>query len=142
MTSVKFLYFVISVEGVKVVPAKIKAVCDISPHNNKTDKRRLLRMVTYLNKFSPRLAVFCFNIHLVTRAKAEWFWSPKQQSFFENIKRELFNTPVLCAFDVARLHRISADASRDALGADMLQQTVSIDWQPVEYASQKLTEME
>ena len=37
---------------------------------------------------------------------------------------------------------MSADASRDALGTDMLQQTVSIDWQPVEYASQKLTEME
>ena len=87
MTSVKFSGYVISVEGVKDDPEKIKAICDVSPPTNKTKAGRLMGMVNYLNKFSPRLAVSCFNIHSATGAKAKWFCGPNQQSSFENIKR-------------------------------------------------------
>ena len=61
---------------------------------------------------------------------------------FENIKRELSMTPVLCAFDIAKLHRVSADSSKNAIGAVFLLRNDQRDWQPVEYASRKLTETE
>ena len=98
MTTVKFLGHLISVEKAKVNPEKFKAICHVFRPTNKTEARHLMGMVKYLNKFSPRLAVFGFNIHSVAGAKAKWFWGSNQQSFFENIKREVSNTLVLRAF--------------------------------------------
>ena len=49
---------------------------------------------------------------------------------------------MLCAFDAAKQHRVSSDASKDAIGAVLLQSTSSGAWQPVEYASRKMSETE
>ena len=138
-TFVKFLGHVVSSEGVKVDPEKVKSICEMMPPTNKTEARRFLGMVNYLNKFSANLAVFCSPIHSVAGAKSEWFWGPDQQMAFESIKLELSKTPVLCAYEVSRPHRVSADASKDALGAVLLQCNGHDNWQPAEYASQKLS---
>ena len=65
-----------------------------------------------------------------------------QQYAFEDIKSELVKAPVLCAFDVTKRHRVSADANKSALGAVLLQETEENRWQPVEYASRKMTDAE
>jgi hypothetical protein len=74
--------------------------------------------------------------------KAEWYWSESQQTAFESIKAELAASHVLCRFDLNRVHRVSADVNQFAVGAVLLQRTKEGHWQPVEYASRKLTETE
>ena len=56
-----------------------------------------------------------------------------------NIKKELSAAPVLVSFDLNCKHRVTSDASKDAIGACLLQQDSLGNWQPVEYASRKLT---
>jgi len=74
--SVKFLGHVISAEGVRLDPDKVKAICDFPPPANKTEGRSLMGMVNYLSKFSSRLAALCSAIHEATGSRSEWFWGP------------------------------------------------------------------
>jgi len=137
--SVEFLGHVISAKGVRLDPDKVKAICDFPPPANKAEGRRLMGMVNYLSKFSARLAALCSGIHEVMGTRSEWFWGQAQQTAFEGIKEVLVNAPVLCAFDPTKNQRVSSDASKNALGAVLLQETRPGVWQPVEYASRKVT---
>jgi len=98
--------------------------------------------VTYLSKFSSKVAGICTPIYAVLGANAEWYWECEQQKAFQDIKMELSQSPILCAFDLNKKHRVSADASKNALGAVLLQLNNTGLWQPVEYASRKLTDTE
>jgi len=142
LTSVKFLGHIVSQEGIRLDPDKVKAIHELSPPTNKKEGRRLMGMVNYLNKFSKCLAEYSIPIYGVIGSKSEWHWGLDQIEAFEKIKKVLSETPVLCAFDINRLHRVSADASRNAIGAVLLQYNEKGQWQPVEYASRKLTDAE
>ena len=93
-------------------------------------------------KFNKRLAGLCTAIYGVTGSKSEWYWGLDQQEAFETVKKEISNSPVLCTFEINAKHRVSADASTNALGAVLLQYNEEGAWQPVEYASRKMTETE
>ena len=98
-------------------------------------------MVNYLNKFSKRLAEISGPIYAIT-GTSDFVWGPDQDQAFKDIKEEISKAPVLCAFDIHSQHRVSADSSRVALGAVLLQCNSEKEWQPVEFASRKLTEAE
>ncbi|KAF6026017.1 hypothetical protein EB796_015676 [Bugula neritina] len=98
-------------------------------------------MVNYLSKFSSRLAGLCLPIHAVTGNKSDWYWGPDQAKAFEDIKGELSKAPILCNFNAKSKHRVSADSSSYAIGAVLLQLNGK-HWQPVVYASRKLSEAE
>lgn len=139
---VKFLGHVVSMEGIKLDPDKAKAIFDLAPPTCLTEGRRLMGMVNYLNKFSKKLAEYGAPIYEVLGSPSRWYWGQDQADAFEKIKMELASAPVLCAFDVHKRHKVSSDASRIALGAVLMQFSDSNEWQPVEYASRKLTDTE
>jgi hypothetical protein len=140
--SVRFLGHIVSGEGVKPDPSKVQAIVDMNPPTSKKDARRFMGMVNYLSKFSKRLSEFSVPIYAISGQKSAWFWGISQQLSFDQIKKELINSPILCAFDLDRKHRVSADSSQYAIGAVMLQLNNREQWQPVEYASRKLTDVE
>ena len=141
-TSVKFLGHVVSERGVESDPDKVKAICDMQPPRNTQEVRRFIGMVNYLSKFSGKLAGLCCPLYAVMGKRKDMYWGGEQQNAFELIKLELANSPVLCAFDLSKRHRVSADASKLALGAVLLQEVGEELWQPVEYASRKMTDTE
>jgi hypothetical protein len=133
-SEIKFLGHLVSGVGIKPDPDKVKDVIYMMPPTTKTEARRFTGMVNYLMKFSSKLADLCVPIHEVSGQKAEWFWGPDQQEAFANVKEEIAKAPVLCTFDLKAKHRVSADASKNALGAVLLQFNERGEWQPVEYA--------
>lgn len=141
-TEIKFLGHLVSRDGIQPDPDKIKAIMKINPPNSKREARRFTGMVNYVSKFSDKIAGICRPIYAVSGTKSQWFWGADQQSAFDEVKRELSKAPILCVFDLNKKHRVSADASRNALGAVLLQLNNSNHWQPVEYASRKMTQAE
>ena len=139
--SVKFLGHLVSYKGVQPDPDKVQAIVKLNPPKCQRDAKRFMGMVNYLSKFSGKLAELSVPIYAVM-GKSDWFWSDIQERAFNLIKLEITNFPVLCAFDLNCDHRVSADASRSALGAVLLQCNPVKEWQPVEYASRKLTDAE
>ena len=66
-----------------------------------------------------------------------WRWDPEHQRTFHGIKSVISSLPVLAYFDAKAEHTIQCDASKQGLGAILLQ-----DGQPVMYISRTLTETE
>lgn len=65
-----------------------------------------------------------------------------QKRAFRKVKIASSKLPVLCAFDLTKRHRVSLDVSRSAVGAVLLRLNERNRWQPVKYASRKMTETE
>ena len=140
-SEVKFMGHIISAAGIKPDPDKVKAILELEPPRNKTEGRRFTGMVNYLSKFSAKLAELCMPIYAVTGNKHDWYWGEDQKQAFEKVKFEISKAPVLSTFDIGKPHRVSADASKNALGAVLLQLNENL-WQPVVYASRKLSDAE
>ena len=141
-SEVCFLGHLVSGSGIRPDPSKVAAILEMKPPSSKKGARRFMGMVNYLSKFSMKLADMAAPINAVTGHKSEWCWDDCQQKAFERIKSEITHLPTLCSFDLSKKHRVSADSSNHAVGAVLLQQNSSGLWQPVEYASRKLTEAE
>ena len=120
-SEIKFLGHVISGVGVKPDPEKVRAILEILPPTTKTEAKRFTGMINYLSKFSSKISELCAPIYAVSGSRSIWMWDRVQQEAFEKIKLELSKAPVLCTFDLNKRHRVSVDASKNAIGAVLLQ---------------------
>ncbi|XP_064468401.1 uncharacterized protein K02A2.6-like [Ornithodoros turicata] len=138
---VKFLGHIVSDQGIKVDPEKLKAVIQLRPPQNVSEVRSFLGMVNHLAKFLPGLAEQSKPLRDLLRQDAMWQWGDAQQRAFDHIKESLTKTPVLVHYNPREPHTLSVDASSYGLGAVLLQETQG-QRRPVAYASRALTETE
>lgn len=68
-------------------------------------------------------------------------WTDRHEEEWRKLKDTLTTEPVLTFFDPSKPTKISTDASKDGLGAALLQRHDET-WQPVAYASRSMTETE
>ena len=96
-------------------------------------------MVNYLSHFSPVLVEV--QLRELDKDRVSWSWTEYHQAGYEKEKEVISSAPVLTLFDIGKRHRVTTDASRNTLGATLLQEQ-GAEWQPVAYASKKMTEAE
>ena len=100
-------------------------------------------LVTYFSKFVPNFAAITEPLRRLTRQKAEFIWTGKQESAFSKIKIFISKAPVLSYFHPAFETKIVADASKQGLGAALLQKNPENSFfQPVAFASRSLSDAE
>ncbi|GFS97775.1 retrovirus-related Pol polyprotein from transposon 17.6 [Nephila pilipes] len=133
-TSVNYLGHVLSDEGIKPDPKKISAVEQFATTNCKEDLQRFLGMVTYLAKFTPHLSNLTHNLRQLLKKDSVWIWDANTEREFELIKQTIMKSPCLKFFDKNIEVTVSVDASKNGLGAVLLQES-----QPVAYGSILLT---
>ena len=124
-------------DGVKPCESKIKAIHEMPARSSKKDVERLLGTVNYLAKFVPNLATITAPIRELLKKEIEFYWSHEQMKAFDEIKEILTRQPVLKFFDPTKPIVVRCDASRNGLGAVLLQEE-----QPIAYASRSMTETE
>ena len=127
---VKYVGQMVSAEGLKPDPDKVKAIAEYPQPQTKADLRRFLGLVNYLGEFISNLAAVSEPLRILLKNDTEWYWLAKQEQTFQEIKRLLTTAPVLKLFDVHKEVAIETDASKDGLGACLLQEGC-----PVAYAS-------
>ena len=100
-----------------------------------------LGMVNYQSMFIPELSSKSAPLRSLLDKKNEWTWEEAQETAWSQLKEALTEQPVLHFYDCKLPTKISADASKDGLGAVLLQQHDQ-DWCPVAYASRSMTDAE
>ena len=142
--SVKKLTFigdVISDQGVGPDPKKVSAILNMERPTCRQDVQRFLGMINYQGKFIPDLSTKTAPLRSLLDKKNEWTWDHAQEDAWNHLKQALTKEPVLHFYDCKKPTKLSADASKNGLGAVLLQQHDE-NWVPIAYASRSMTDAE
>jgi hypothetical protein len=136
-TSVPYMGHILSESGLKADPAKLKAILEMPTPKDKEGVRQFLGFIQNLAKFIPNLSQVDGPIRILLKSDIEFAWNSEQETSFTELKRLCSTPPVLAFYDVHKKVEIECDASKDGLGAVLLQ-----DGRVVAYASRALPEAE
>ncbi|UYV69971.1 K02A2.6-like, partial [Cordylochernes scorpioides] len=133
LQEVQFLGHIVTTEGIKIDPEKVRAIGEIKSPSNKQELQRLLGMVQYMSRFIPNLAEKTKNMRLLLKKDTPWLWDESLDCDLLEIKTLLRTAPTLKFFNPNGNLTLSVDASSYALGAVLLQ-----NGRPIAYASSAL----
>ena len=132
---VQYVGHVISKDGIKVSPEKVRAIQEMPAPTDVAGVKRVLGLVQYLAKFIPNLSDVSDPLRILVKNDVQWHWNREQQQSFDELKRLVSTAPVLQFYNVDEPVTVSVDASSKGLGVVLLQ-----NGQPVAYGSKALSE--
>ena len=77
-----FLGHVVSAQGIKPDPAKVRAVKDMPPPSDVGQVRTFLGMVAYVCKFIPKCGKLIAPLTKLTQSKRKFLWTPERDHAF------------------------------------------------------------
>ncbi|XP_028172425.1 uncharacterized protein K02A2.6-like isoform X2 [Ostrinia furnacalis] len=138
---VKYLGFIISNQGIKVDPDKIKPIVNLLPPRNVSELKSFLGMINFYGKFIKNLSFHLSPLYDLLRKGKHWHWEHIHDRCFKLVKRLLIGADVLVHYDESRELVLTCDASAHGLGAVLAQRGAGAE-RPVAYASRALTRAE
>ena len=136
-----FLGHRITKDGIMPDPEKISAINNLEMPTDKTGVQRILGMINYVGKFIPNLSNITKPFRKLIEKNIDFLINDEHKNSLEKIKEILSTNPILKTFDTLKETKVSADASKEGLGAVLLQKHGD-SWFPVSYASRTLTKTE
>jgi hypothetical protein len=112
LQEVAFLGHIITAEGVKVDPEKVRAVSDWKPPNNVTEIRSFLGLAGYYRRFIEGFSKIAKPMITLTQKGKEFDWTEACEKSFQELKTRLTTTPVLTLPDIHIDFIIYCNASR------------------------------
>ncbi|GJP66737.1 hypothetical protein CLOP_g23646 [Closterium sp. NIES-67] len=137
----EFLGHVISTEGIRIDPKKLRAIQEWKPPTNLQQLQSFLGFVNYVRWFIPNMAGLTGPLTDLLQKGTLYEWGEKQQVVFEALKNLLMSPPVLRIADPERPFEFITDASDIAIGA-VLMQDFGNGLQPIAYESRKMQSAE
>ena len=136
LSKIKHMGHMLTAEGLKADPDKIRGIQDLAEPENKTEMKRFLGTVNYLSKFIPGLSQMAEKLREATKEGDFKFGEPERKAWFD-IKEAIKEDVLLRYYNPNKPAVIECDASGKGLGAVFLQENKS-----VYFASRALTETE
>ena len=141
---IAFSGHVISEDGVKPDPEKIKAVIEFPTPRNVKNVRQALGFFGYYRRFIPEYTVKAKPLKPLNdllRKDQPFNWGEKQEESFQLLKQCLVNHPILLYPDFSRKFTLTTDASDFAIGAVLSQEKDGFNY-PIAYLSRTLKSAE
>ena len=82
-------------KGVKPDPRKQGSIQAMPARTNKEEERRLLRVVTYMSRFSEDLSTKSAPIRTLLKNNVAFTWEANEQQAFDEIKALISSVPLL-----------------------------------------------
>ena len=142
LTEISFFGIVLSANGVRTDPEKVKAVKNLKRPTNKSELRSMLGLITYFSRFIKDYATLVEPLRELNRGSQIWSWSDKHSEALDKIKSKLSSAEVMCYWRPKAETRLTTDASPVGLGAVLEQKQPDGVFRPLAYASRSLTDVE
>ena len=136
-----FVGYVVSADGVKVQPSKVKHIEDFPPPTNTTDLRRFHGIALFYRRFIANFAAITAPLTDLLKQDVPYVWTARQEKAFAKLKQTLSTAPVLIIPNPDLPFTVITDASDFAVGA-VLCQDHGKGLQPCAFESPKLTSAE
>jgi len=139
---VKFLGYLVSAEGTKPLPEKVKAIQDFPKPTTMKQLRQFLGTMNFYRRFVPGAArdQAALNEALKgpkTKGKMPITWTSEMEQAFNRCKDSLSQAAILAHPDPGAELAVTTDASNIAIGA-VIHQRSDKGWQPLAFFSKKL----
>ena len=141
---VTYLGHIISADGLKSSPNKVKAVSDLPSPSKVSKLKTFLGLVNYNAKFLPDLATKLAPLYKLLKHEEPWNWCIEQETTFQDVKKSLLSSQILAHFDDTKPIVMVCDASRSPFGVGTILSQIQLDGSehPVTYASHLLSSAE
>ena len=140
-TSLSFLGFVISPDGISMEPDRVAAITDWPVPTSVHDVQIFLGFANFYRRFIDGYSRIVTPITSLLKKGQQFIWSSAAQSAFDDLKLRFTSAPVLKHFDPDRPIRIHTDASGFAISG-IVSQLHDSHWHPVAFYSRKCTPAE
>lgn len=121
MQEVMYLGHILSEQGVRPNPEKVRVISEYPAPSNITELRRFLGLVNYFRAFIKNCSIICAPLYQNLRKDVSFEWSSKCESSFNRLKSSLSSAPVLIYPDLSAPFILETDGSRIGVGAVLLQ---------------------
>ncbi|MCO5580994.1 hypothetical protein L7F22_034870 [Adiantum nelumboides] len=121
MEEIHFLGHIVFKDGVRMDPAKIKAIQDWPEPVNLPKVRSFLELCSYYRRFICFFAEIAAPLHDVTRKGVVFRFGERQQQAFKLLKEKLTTEPVLILPDLRKSFQVQCDACGSNIGAVLMQ---------------------
>ncbi|GFT82734.1 retrovirus-related Pol polyprotein from transposon 17.6 [Trichonephila clavipes] len=138
---VKILGHLVSSNGVRPDPDKIKAVRNFPTPKNIHDIRSFLGLCSYFRRFIKGFCYLAEPLQSLLKSGVEFHWGPEEVEAFNSLKKALTSDPVLGMYDERASTEIHTDASGYGIGAVLVQIQNNVE-KVIAYASRTLTKTE
>ncbi|GBN58308.1 Retrovirus-related Pol polyprotein from transposon 297 [Araneus ventricosus] len=118
---VAYLGHVISAEGIKTDPEKIKAVVNWPRPDKIHDLRSFLGLRTYYRRFVKNFSTIARPLHKLTEAKSNFNWADECEKSFNSLKQALTSAPILTYPRFDKDFILDTDVSNEGIGAVLSQ---------------------
>lgn len=138
---VRYLGHIVSSEGVKTDPEKIKAVREWKTPTCRSELSSFLGFVGYYRRFCADYATIASPLNRLTSKKVQFEWNSEADDAFKKLKEIMTTPPTLAYPDPKEQYILDTDASLDGVGA-VLSQIQHGEERPIAYYSKTLSSSE
>ena len=136
-TTVSFLGFIISPNGISMEPDRVAAITEWPMPTSIEDIQTFLGFANFYRRFIEGYSRITAPITSLLRKNQRFNWSSQAQAAFDELKRRFTTAPVLRHFDPKLPIRVHTDASSFAISGILSQLHDDSQWHPVAFFSRK-----
>ena len=140
---VKYLGHLVTSEGIRPLPSRVKDLLSFPPPDSRVGVQRFLGMINYYRRFVPRMAHNLTPLHALALSKSKLIdWTPAADQAFKDAKNALALAVLLHHPNPFSATSITVDASDRAVGAELSQRGRDQEWRPLAFYSHSLSTTE
>lgn len=111
VTSLSFLGFSVSPEGVRPLHEKVAAICNARAPRNAKEVKSLIALLSYYRRFCDSFSTIVEPLNRLLRKGISFEWGQEQEDSFQVIKGILSSRPLLAHPDFTKQFYLATDAS-------------------------------
>jgi hypothetical protein len=140
-SEISFLGHIVTKDGLKMEPSKVKDVMDWPQPKNVHDIRSFLGLAGYYRRFVKDFSKIAGPLSNLLKNDTVFKWTETQEQAFQHLKEAVCTAPILILPDPHKPYTVVTDASGYAVGAALCQDHGN-GLQPCAYLSRKMNSHE